>query len=364
MTQSSDSAFSRQAPSFLPSTAVLEMTYRCNHRCLFCSCPWYAESNGFDIRPELTADEWISLIGQLCEMGVSRIAFTGGEPLIKEGVTDIISFAAECVTEHIDTEHGKLISQSGAPKLHLLTNGRSLNDDILALCRRHEVHLSLSLPGLTTFAYHTGGGDAANVLYWFKEAKNAGIGTTAGVTVTRKNLHELYNTISEAFIAGAGDLLMNRFLPGGRGLQFSDELSLRRDQIPVMLDTAEAVLTRANRRGHVGTELPKCVFDAARYTHLNVASRCSAGRDFFLVDPSGYVRVCNHSEVRLTHISQLNELKYHPYWKQFVQKDYLPSQCGHCEQILHCDGGCREAAHILTGSLKGADPALNPAADQ
>ena len=32
----------RLAPSFLPATAVLEMTYRCNHACLFCSCPWYA----------------------------------------------------------------------------------------------------------------------------------------------------------------------------------------------------------------------------------------------------------------------------------------------------------------------------------
>ena len=28
--------------TILPSVAVLEMTYRCNHACRFCSCPWFA----------------------------------------------------------------------------------------------------------------------------------------------------------------------------------------------------------------------------------------------------------------------------------------------------------------------------------
>ena len=85
---------SRLAPSFLPATAVLEMTYRCNHACLFCSCPWYAEDGDFDTRPELTADEWKSTIAKLCSMGCTDLAFTGGEPLLKEGIEDIIEFAA------------------------------------------------------------------------------------------------------------------------------------------------------------------------------------------------------------------------------------------------------------------------------
>ncbi|MHC4290206.1 MAG: SPASM domain-containing protein, partial [Planctomycetota bacterium] len=169
-----------------------------------------------------------------------------------------------------------------------------------------------------------------------------------GVTVTRQNIGELYETLSHAFIAGADNLLMNRFLPGGRGLAHQADLMLSREQIPEMLDIAEAVLNEANRDGHLGTELPKCTFDADRYKRLTVSSRCSAGKDFFVVDPSGYVRVCNHSTVRLAHVDHLDDLKQDPYWKRFNQKDYLPEQCGDCEQILQCDGGCREAAHILT----------------
>jgi radical SAM protein with 4Fe4S-binding SPASM domain len=353
-----NTSFSRLAPSFLPTTAVLEMTYRCNHGCLFCSCPWFDDKGSFNIRPEMDAQQWKSLISRLCTMGIMNIAFTGGEPLLKEGIEEILIHAANCTTEHIETEKGRLVSRFEPPKLYLLTNGKILNDAILDLCAKYKIHLSLSLPGLRTFSYHTNGDDPHKILDGFKKAKDKGIETTVGVTVTQQNIHELYETIAHAFIAGADDLLMNRFLPGGRGLQYAGALNLNRQQIPVMLDIAESVLKEANRKGHVGTELPKCVFEADKYKNLQVASRCSAARDFFVVDPSGFTRVCNHSPVRLNHVDQLEQLKTNAYWKQFIQKDYLPQMCSSCHQNLQCDGGCREAAHILGNHLKSPDPAL------
>lgn len=353
-----ESCLSRPAPSFLPSTAVLEMTYRCNHACRFCSCPWFDERGGFDERPEMDAGQWKGLLSRLCAMGVMNLAFTGGEPLLKEGIEEVLVHAAGCTTEHIETEGGRLVSRPGPPKLYLLTNGKILDEAVLDLCAAHGIHLSLSLPGLETFAYHTDGGNPHRVLEGFAKAKERGIETTVGVTVTAKNLHELYETIAHALIAGADDLLLNRFLPGGRGLRYAEELNLRREQIPEMLDIAESVLRKADRQGHVGTELPKCVFEAKRYERLQVASRCSAAKDFFVVDPSGYVRVCNHSPVRLEHFDRVEELKRNPYWRRFVMKDYLPAGCAGCGQSLQCDGGCREAAHILGGDPAAVDPAL------
>ena len=46
--------------TILPSVAVLEMTYRCNHACRFCSCPWFAGM----LKPglEMEVDEWKRLI--------------------------------------------------------------------------------------------------------------------------------------------------------------------------------------------------------------------------------------------------------------------------------------------------------------
>lgn len=349
---------SRLAPSFLPATAVLEMTYRCNHRCLFCSCPWEAAGDGFARFEELPIGEWKEILGKLATMGVCHFAFTGGEPLLKEGLFDLIEFASTLTVEHIESADGGLESRMGPPKLYLLSNGTAVDWAVLDFCKRYDVQLSMSLPGLSTYREHTDAGDPDHVLRMFEKAAASDIPTVAAVTVTRKNIGELHATIAAAFLAGAQRLLMNRFLPGGRGLKHAAELSLDRGQVCQMLDTAEEVLTDANRYGSVGTELPKCILDGRKYERLHVGTRCSAAIDFFVIDPSGYVRACNHSPVRLNRFAEIEQLKTHPYWRRFTQKDYLPAACGTCPWLGDCDGGCREAAHIVSGKLDGPDMVL------
>lgn len=344
------------APSFLPATAVLEVTYRCNHVCLFCSCPWFAPRPAIPVRKELTVEEWKALVQALCRMGICNIAFTGGEPLLKKGILDLIEWAACQEADRIETEGGTLVSKKGPPRLYLLTNGKILSDDVLKICGKHSVNLSISFPGLDTFREHTGGRDGQHVLEWFRRAKAANVTTTAGITVTKKNIHELFETMAEALLAGADTILLNRFMPGGRGLRYAKELSLAPADITTMLDTAEEVLRAAGRYGHVGTELPKCLVDVGRYKHLKVGTQCSAGREFFVVGPSGYVRACNHSPRELAHFRDIEGLKHDPYWKSFVMKDYLPSGCRSCRWTNSCDGGCREAAHIVGGRIDSPDP--------
>jgi len=126
-----------------------------------------------------------------------------------------------------------------------------------------------------------------------------------------------------------------------------------------MLTTAETVLRTAGRYGHVGTELPACVAgDVSRFKHLQVGNRCAAAVEFFVIDPSGYVRVCNHSPRRLTHVSCLERLAANQYWRQFVNRSYLPAQCRACELASACDAGCREAAHITCRSVEARERGL------
>jgi radical SAM protein with 4Fe4S-binding SPASM domain len=348
---------SRLARSFLPSTAVLEMTYRCNHQCLFCSCPWEAGNGAFPRLPELTVEHWKPILQRLAAMGVTDFAFTGGEPLLKEGLVELLEHAAACETEQVVTEDGVLRSRVGPPKLYLLSNGTVVDRTVLDVCRRLPIQLSLSLPGLSTYREHTGAGDPDTVLQNFRAAAALGIATVAGITVTRLNLHELYQTIAAALLAGAGSVLLNRFLPGGRGLAHAHRLQLSWDETRQMLDVAEQALADAGRYGNVGTELPRCLIDdPSRYRHLEVGTRCAAAVRFFTIDPSGYVRVCNHSAVRLEPFDRIDAVKTHPYWLRFIRKDYLPAACGGCQARGDCDGGCREAAHLTGGLLDAPDP--------
>ena len=79
--------------TILPSVAVLEMTYRCNHACRFCSCPWFAGM--LKPEPEMEIDEWKRLIEAYSSAGVSQFSFTGGEALLKDGCLELMDFASK-----------------------------------------------------------------------------------------------------------------------------------------------------------------------------------------------------------------------------------------------------------------------------
>ena len=323
----------------LPRTAVLEMTYRCNHQCVFCSCPWF--SGHYEVLPEMSADEWRRLLDELHRRKVLSVAFSGGEPLLKEELFDVMAHAVQLGME-----------------THLLSNGRMMSDEVLSFCSDNKVQFSLSLPGYETFMQHTGSDTSPDdILSWFAKARERGIVTVAGITVTNRNLDELFETIAEVLLAGANSILLNRFMPGGRGL-FHRDWELNQEQLLEMLDTAEEVLQTANRYGSVGTELPRCLIEPAKYKNLMIGTRCSAATHFFVFDPSGYVRVCNHSEHRLVHWQELDSLADDPYWNRFINKDYVSQSCQSCAQVSECDGGCREAAHIVGGALDALDPLL------
>jgi radical SAM protein with 4Fe4S-binding SPASM domain len=288
-------------------------------------------------------------------MGVSNIAFSGGEPLERSDLPLILAHAASCRTEHIETVNGVLKSDFAMPHLYLLSNGSRVDDSILRLCGLYGIQLSMSLPGLDTFACHTGVDGADRVLRAFTTARSVGLRTVANITVTKLNLHELDRVISAALLAGAEQVLLNRFLPGGRGLRFAERLALSGRDLVQMLDTAETSLEAAGRFGSLGTEVPRCLVDPSAYHQLHVSTRCSAAIQFFVVGPSGFVRVCNHSPINLNHVDDICGLKQNDYWRRFTRKHYLPAACGACAHRSSCDGGCREAAHVVGGAPDAPD---------
>lgn len=109
---------------------------------------------------------------------------------------------------------------------------------------------------------------------------------------------------------------------------------------------------------HIGTELPYCIIkQPQKYEYLSVSSLCSAGKSFFVIDPSGYVKVCNHSPQQICKWNEMEKLNDSEYWRRFSSSDYIPKMCKECKHLgIKCDGGCREAAHVAIGAIDDMDP--------
>ena len=332
----------------LPQSVILELTYQCNHHCLFCFCPWYAPNSTYPKRRELDLQEWKEVVNRLYAEGVRSFSISGGEALLKGGMPELVEYIREeGLKRGIDNE------------IVLISNARLMNESYLNLFKRCRVHLSMSLPGYETFREHTGVDNADGVLYWFRKAKEMDLKTTVNITVTKKNYYELFRTIALGLLNGASSVLLNRFLPGGRGLQYQDALSLNREQLRGMLDIAEEVLEYGKRYGHVGTEFPKCLIkNIEKYQRINVGTRCAAVKYFFVIDPAGQIRTCNHSPRIVGNVFDEDMIYDKKYWRIFAESLYKPAYCSNCTDKTLCDCGCREVAHILKGSPKEIDPCL------
>jgi radical SAM protein with 4Fe4S-binding SPASM domain len=343
------------SPSFLPSAAVLELTYSCNNKCLFCSCPWEYSNSGYIKKSNLTLNEWKLCIDKLLKMGVCNISYTGGEPLMCKDICNIIKYTSKqrAISVNKDLEIIETI-----PNQFLISNGQLIDNSFLIFLKKFNIHLSLSLPGIKSYKYHTKNGNPQKILKLFKKSKEIGLKTTVNITVTKKNIDELYETISIALISGADSLLLNRFLPGGRGMSYIDDLSLNKEEVIRMLVIADDVLTKSNRTGSTGTEIPVCLLKDLNLKSLKVGNRCSAAIEFFVIGPDGYIRTCNHSSNQLEHYTNIEQLANNEYWKIFTQKNYLPEVCKNCSLTNCCDGGCREAAKMFRGSINSSDPVL------
>jgi MoaA/NifB/PqqE/SkfB family radical SAM enzyme len=70
-------------------TAILAVTYRCQACCPHC----YASGEGRDVGGEMSTEEWRALMDALRARGALQIYFTGGEPLLREDLPDLVAHA-------------------------------------------------------------------------------------------------------------------------------------------------------------------------------------------------------------------------------------------------------------------------------
>lgn len=322
----------------LPRILTAELTYRCNHSCLFCSCPWEADKSVKET--ELSTREWQNIFRVVKKYGVEQVTFSGGEATLRGDFFEILDAA---------TALGLSIG--------VISNGCRIDETFLYKLQKYHLLLSISVPGIDTFARTTGRDNIEHILNLFDMCRKLGIRTVANITVTKINFEELYQNIALPLIHGASYVLLNRFLPGGRGLENTKYL-LSIDEINQMFDIAEEILERAGVYGHVGTELPYCIIKTPeRYRWLQITSLCAAAKSFFVIDPSGYVKVCNHSPVRLCKWKNIETLGDNEYWRRFTSSIYIPDMCKGCIHLgTKCDGGCREAAHVYFGNITDNDP--------
>lgn len=115
-----------------PSSCTIMLTQRCNLKCIMCK-QWREQS----ATEELETNDWKKIIKDLKKNGIRNIHFTGGEPLLRKDLAELISFSSKNGLVIGLTTNGILLSQE---ILSELINGglRSIAISIDALNSEYE----------------------------------------------------------------------------------------------------------------------------------------------------------------------------------------------------------------------------------
>ncbi len=153
----------------------ISVTDRCNFRCRYC-IPVEVFGPGYAFLPReelLSFEEWVRLVRVLVPLGVGKIRLTGGEPLLRRGLEDLVAMLAA-----ID----------GVDDLAITTNGILLahHAEALALAGLKRVTVSLDAIDPAIFARMNGtGAKVGRVLAGIAAAKTCGLPVKVNAVVQR-----------------------------------------------------------------------------------------------------------------------------------------------------------------------------------
>ena len=303
---------------------VFEVTPRCNLECRFCYNVW--KSRGYSSPAELSIPEIALLADSIEAVHPVSVALTGGEPLLREDLSEI----------------AKLFRSRGI-KVGVVSNGILLDTESAEKLTDAGVSwFDISVPSISEGGYSrvTGFDGFAIVKRAMLAVKKAGARLTVSHIMTALNEGEAGQVIELAFAFSADAVALNRFVPGGEG-QRNPDLLPTLQQLDNSLSAAASMASSLGITVYASIPVEDCLLRHDRYPGIKFGS-CVCGDRKWAVDPSGGLRICEQSPEILGNLLEFSfeNLIKNDSVAEFRRRSRF-TDCRECPAYDKCGGGCR-----------------------
>ncbi|MEW6350441.1 MAG: 12,18-didecarboxysiroheme deacetylase [Thermodesulfobacteriota bacterium] len=341
---------------------VWNVTRRCNLKCIHC----YAQSEDKDYSGELTIEEGKALIDDLAEFGAPVILFSGGEPLVRKDILELIRYAAQSGRRAVVSTNGTLISRELASKLHEI--GLS--------------YVGISLDGLEQVhdAFRQVRGAFGRAMAAIDNCRDVGLKVGLRFTINRLNYHEIPGIFDLVEQARIPRICFYHLVYAGRGTNLmSEDLDHQqtREVVDLILDRTRSlhgkgfpveVLTVDNHADGPYTYLRLKDEDPARAEEvlelLKMNEGNNSGRGIGCVSWDGSV----HADQFWRHHSfgNVRDRPFSRIWtdtsdeflmKLKEKKNHVTGRCARCRWLDICGGNFRVRAEAVYDDVWAPDPA-------
>jgi radical SAM protein with 4Fe4S-binding SPASM domain len=311
----------------LPVLSEVALTYRCNLKCGFCyaNCSCHRSESS----AELSTDEAYRILRIIRdEAEVPGVSFTGGEPLLRADLVELVRFARH---------------ETGL-RVNLITNGTLVNGPVAVALKAaglHSAQVSLESPSEAVHDQLTGvSGSYRKTLAAIRAFRANDVVVHTNTTINR--LNRATATRMPAFVheLGLERFSMNLIIPSGRNREGMTDLNLSYSEMPELIRQIQEESSRLGVEFMWYSPTPVCIFNPIQHRLGNKG--CAACDGLLSISPTGDVLPCSSW---MEPVGNLLREGFRSVWESararaLRQKEFATPLCRRCPDFSLCQGAC------------------------
>lgn len=329
-----------------PLWLLAELTYACPLQCPYCSNPMdFAK-----VKKELTTEQWLNVFRQAREMGATQLGFSGGEPMTRSDLPELIrearkmGFYTNLITSGIGMNAEKVAEFKEAGLDHIQVSFQASSEDLNNL-----------LAGTDAFKHK---------IEMAKAVKANGYPMVLCFVTHRQNIDQIDEILDLAINLEADYVELATTQYYGWAMHNRDQLLPMKDQ----LERAEAIAHRYQEEQHGKMKIYYVVPDY--YEERPKACMNGWGNVFLTVTPDGTALPCHAArELPGMALPNVKDMSINEIWNgsddfnRFRGFDWMSEPCRSCDEKEKDFGGCRCQAFMMTGDPTRTDPVCSKSPD-
>ncbi len=329
-----------------------EVTRSCNLACKHCR----AEAHLDPYPGEFSTEDAKALIDTFPDVGSPIIIFTGGEPLLRPDIFELVRYA-----------------RSKDLRCVMAPNGTLVNDDVAQKIKESGIsRCSISIDGPEAISHdflRGVPGAFEGALAGIEALKRAGVEFQINTTVTRGNFSSFKDIFKLAEQLGAAAWHIFLLVPTGRAAQLGAEVISGEEYEEVLnwfYDFRKT--TNMHLKATCAPHYYRIMRQRAKEEGLAVTPQtfgmdavskgCLGGTGFCFISHTGQVQPCGYLELDC---GQIRETPFPEIWRNSPQfanlrnREAYKGKCGPCEYHNVCSG-CRARAQTMSGDYMAEEP--------
>ncbi len=329
-----------------PRWLLAELTYSCPLQCPYCANPLdYSK-----YPQELTTDDWKRVLTQARKMGAVQLGLSGGEPLVRKDLEEIVKHARE-----LGYYTNLITSAYGLDEARIMALKTAGLDHIQVSIQASSKELSDYIAGTKSFEHKK---KVAHLV------KKHGYPMVLCVVIHRENITEMPQILEMAEELGADYLELANTQYYGWAHANRDLLLPTKEQFEEAEKIAQAFKEKVAGKMKIYYVVPDFHEDRPK------ACMNGWGTTFLTIAPDGVALPC-HSARELPELDcpNVNETSIKEIWHDskafnfFRGTEWMQEPCRSCDEKTKDFGGCRCQAYLLKGDMYATDPVCSKSPD-